>query len=150
MRTIAKQNQQAPLEIGRVRDRVKYPPILLRARRSKFSGETNQKLRPRFLTGRGIFEKVLRGKDGRLYAVRFVVTEIAGQTRARVISASPVAELGGRVNGEGCRKIELCLPTLATEPEPKPQSVFNINFVSPRLSSLEFFVSQMIRAPSAA
>ena len=101
---------------------------------------------------RGIFEKVVRAKDGRLFAVRFVVIETSGQFRARIISAAQVIELGCRVKGIGYKgkkkKEKPILLNGSRAPSTKPQALSSFPFVSPFVSELEFFVSQMTRAPS--
>src|SRR3989344_8348375 len=94
----------------------------------------------------GIFEKVLRGKDGRLYAVRFVITDTDGQIRGRVLSVEPVLELGYRGKGIGYRVKRLCLASIYTEPKPEPKQPYTNPLGSPYFSSLDFFVSQMTRA----
>ena len=95
----------------------------------------------------GVFEKVLRGKDGRLYAVRFVVTETEGQVRARVISASPVQTLKG-----GCAEQNRSCNLLQGDCS-VPEDFFEITeneYLSPFVSELDFLVNQLARAPSAS
>lgn len=92
-----------------------------------------------------ILEKVVRGKNGRLVRVRFEVTEIDGRTYGRILSVSPIHEL------KPCTTIYRSIAQLAgarKEKEPRPVLGFTDSVVSP-FTSLEFFVSQMTRAPSA-
>lgn len=95
----------------------------------------------------GIFEKVLRGKDGRLYAVRFTVSEVAGQLHARVISASLVNSLEGECSRSRntCNLLEgktVIFDDFLEPPVEKPSSPF--------VSQLEFLLSQLARAPSVS
>ncbi|HEY4499014.1 MAG TPA: hypothetical protein VJH94_03050 [Candidatus Paceibacterota bacterium] len=94
----------------------------------------------------GIFQKTLRGKDGRLFNVCFEVIEIAGHTRARIISATPVCELKG--NCAKTTTTRAYLPVSRAEPPPTPKPQEFHSYTSPFFSELDFFVSQMTRAPS--
>lgn len=93
----------------------------------------------------GIFEKVLRGKDGRLYAVCFAVFDVDGQIRARVISASLVNTLDGTCSKEDSSCTLLMGGCQTTEEffEFTPK-----DYVSPFVSELDFLVNQLARAPS--
>jgi|SRR3989344_1937383 len=94
----------------------------------------------------GIFEKVLRGKDGRLYTVQFVVINTRGHIRGRVLSAVPVSELDGTFTNtktSSCPQINGCTQI------PDDFFVFEYSgIVSPFVSKFAFFTSQMTRAPS--
>ncbi len=94
----------------------------------------------------GIFKRVLRGRGGQLYNVCFEVIEVAGNTRARIISATPVCELKGACAQK--KETYVSLPGFSAEPPPAPKEPeFHTN-VSPFFSELDFFVSQMTRAPA--
>lgn len=98
------------------------------------------------LKQQGIFEKVVRAKDGRLYNVCFEIVEVAGQIRARVISACPVSELKGECVSD--KKTYTSLPGFSVEPPPTPKEPEFQTEASPFFSELDFFVSQMTRAPA--
>ncbi len=95
----------------------------------------------------GLFEKVLRAKDGRLYAVVFSVSELEGQVRAKIIRATLVDELEGTQDLSGMAPI--CLSCNSSSLEQEKQVDTYGAFVSPSVSELDFFVSQMTRAPSS-
>jgi hypothetical protein len=93
-----------------------------------------------------ITERVLRAKNGVLMLVRFAVTTIDGRPHIRILSATPVHTLGGQVRVQGTAP--LCLPYTCkqtTYHAPQPTS---FPFQSPYFSRLDFFTSQMTRAPS--
>ncbi len=93
----------------------------------------------------GIHERLIRGKGGRLFRVRFEVAEIKGEICGRVIFAEPVGELDGITNHDS--RIKIFLGGI-TEKNPAPRSrIFASKILSP-FSSLEFLVSQPTRAPS--
>jgi|SRR3989344_5983982 len=101
----------------------------------------------------GIFEKVLRGKDGRLYAVRFVITDTDGQIRGRVLSIVPVSELPSRITiYRNKTETSFYNQRVLNAPTKKTERFFQRAcdglITSPYFSSLDFFVSQMTRAPS--
>ena len=89
-----------------------------------------------------IFEKVVT-KNGKLFLVRFVIVERGGKLRGRVISCEALEVLPAGVTAES----EHCLPAFsAVEPAPVTRRIFE-ELVSP-FFTLEFFISQMTRAPS--
>jgi len=94
----------------------------------------------------GIFEKVLRGKDGRLYTVCFALTEVNGQTRARIIGAVPVCAITGECAKKQTRQyLSLKGKTQAAE---EFFDLKTLNTASPFVFNFDFFTSQMTRAPS--
>ena len=89
-----------------------------------------------------IFEKVVL-KNGRLFRIRFVVLERGGKLRGKILSCQPIEILAG----ESTESTSSYLPALADlQPAPISRVLFE-ELVSP-LSTLEFFMSQMTRAPS--
>lgn len=95
----------------------------------------------------GIFEKVLRGKDGRLYTVRFLVLGATEQARVRILSAILVPTLDGDCQKHG--KVSRLLLHGDTSNAEEFLNLDSQPFISPFVSRLEFFVSQMTRAPSS-
>jgi hypothetical protein len=90
-----------------------------------------------------IFEKVVV-RNGRLFLVRFVIVERGGKLRGRVISCEAIVALPAGAAAER----ERCLPAFSrTEPAPVTRKHFK-EIASP-FFTLEFFISQMTRAPSA-
>lgn len=89
-----------------------------------------------------IYEKVVQ-RDGELFLVRFVILERGGKLRGKIISCEAIEALPAGITTES----EHCLPAFSNvEPAPITQERFE-EIVSP-FFTLEFFVSQMIRAPS--
>src|SRR3989344_5365523 len=100
-----------------------------------------------------IYEKVVRAKNGRLARVRFVITDIDGQIRGRVLSVVPVSELPSRVTiYRNKTETSFYNQRVLNAPTKKTERFFQRAcdglITSPYFSSLDFFVSQMTRAPS--
>ncbi|MSU55827.1 MAG: hypothetical protein EXS51_00750 [Candidatus Taylorbacteria bacterium] len=90
----------------------------------------------------GILEKLVR-RNGKLFLMRFVVLEREGKLRGKILSCQPIEILAG----ESTESTSSYLPVLADlQPAPISRVLFE-ELVSP-LSTLEFFMSQMTRAPS--
>ncbi|MEK7169660.1 MAG: hypothetical protein AAB767_00035 [Patescibacteria group bacterium] len=91
-----------------------------------------------------IFEKIVR-RNGRFFLVRFVIVERGGKLRGRVISCEALEVLPVGVTAES----ERCLPAFSdVQPAPITRKRFE-EIVSP-FFTLEFFISQMTRAPAGA
>lgn len=91
-----------------------------------------------------VFEKVVT-KNGKLFLVRFVILEKEGRLRGKVISCEAIETLPAGVTAES----EHCLPVFSDiQPAPITGERFE-EIVSP-FFTLEFFISQMTRAPSRA
>lgn len=89
-----------------------------------------------------IFEKVVT-KNGKFFLVRFVIVERGARLCGRIISCEAIETLPVGVTAE----TEHCLPAFsALEPAPTTKERF-VEIVSP-FFTLEFFISQMTRAPS--
>ncbi|OHA26314.1 MAG: hypothetical protein A3C06_04720 [Candidatus Taylorbacteria bacterium RIFCSPHIGHO2_02_FULL_46_13] len=102
-----------------------------------------------------ILEKVVRGKNGQLFCIRFEVTEIDGRTYGRILCVSPISELKSQSAVTIYRnrnKNSTNKPYLLRTPKQKAHKTeskdFNTKILSPHFS-LDFFTSQMTRAPSA-
>lgn len=87
----------------------------------------------------GIFERILKDKNGVLMRVRFTVVEVNGVFTPQIISAVPVAAQKAEV---------VCLPKEKT-PKVIVEDVTPsfISKISPYFT-LDFFMSQPTRAPS--
>lgn len=101
-----------------------------------------------------ILEKVVRGKNGQFFSVRFEVTEIDGKTYGRVLSVSPVSELESqsavtiyRNKNKTHTKKPFLLQGHKQKVSKTESKDFNTKILSPYVS-LDFFMSQMTRAPS--
>jgi len=101
-----------------------------------------------------IFERIVCGKNGRLYRIWFAVGENAGRLYGRILAAEPVYEVGNRekaarfepkdLRGKGAA---LHLPSGCLEPN-SPLTAYNFRLTPSPYFLPEFFTSQMIRAPS--
>ena len=100
----------------------------------------------------GIFEKIVRSKNGQLLRVRFEVSEINGQLKGRVISTEAIAEfaaLGGTVSATHTTKSEaIFLPVSISKTITEKTVSFAYTPVVSPFSTLLFFTSQPTRAPS--
>ncbi|MDE2188264.1 MAG: hypothetical protein KGJ35_00840 [Patescibacteria group bacterium] len=96
---------------------------------------------------KGIFERIIADKNGRLMRVRFAVIEVDGELRGRVISVAPVLQIAPQP--KAAPRTILCLSCSAVTATKITSKVrpWN-NLTSPYFSSLEFFMSQPTRAPS--
>ena len=94
-----------------------------------------------------IFEKIVQ-RNGRLFRVRFIVVESAGKLRGRIVSYEEVLTVSS-VKDKGLRiKDFLCLPPSRARHAVKDEGLrIKDSFSSPYFS-LEFFTSQMTRAPA--
>ncbi|KKU96067.1 MAG: hypothetical protein UY29_C0016G0025 [Parcubacteria group bacterium GW2011_GWC2_48_17] len=89
-----------------------------------------------------IFEKIVH-QHGRLFLVRFVILEREGRLRGKIISCEPI----GVLSDTGAAKEKYLLPiSFSAKDAPEGKLCFK-RIVSP-FSKLEFFISQMPRAPS--
>lgn len=93
----------------------------------------------------GIYERIIRSKDGRLVRLQFVVAEIDGKLKGQIISAEPIFEVHGKA------ETQYFFPTSVNKEEPKNiiRTISATSRISP-FSSFEFFMSQPTRAPSFA
>ena len=91
-----------------------------------------------------IFERVIR-QNGRLFRVRFVILEREGKLRGKIISCEPVEVIDeiGAVEGKYFLPV-----SFSAQGAPRGKTCFQ-GIVSP-FSELEFFTSQMPRAPSSS
>lgn len=96
-----------------------------------------------------ICERVVR-RNGRLFRVRFAVAVIDGEVCGRILSAEPVGELGSKK-----KEVRSKQEKAFYLPSPKKAGIAiksryqSKKIISP-FSELQFFVSQMTRAPSCA
>lgn len=91
-----------------------------------------------------IFEKIVN-RDGKAFRIRFVILERGGRLRGKVISCEAIEALSGDIATEE----EKCLPVFAAKQSTPTTRVDFREIVSP-FSTLEFFMSQMTRAPAGA
>ncbi len=91
-----------------------------------------------------IFERIVKGKNGILVCVRFIVVEINGSFQPQIISATPLV-----ISEENTKEGEIiCLPKIKiSEIAPLDTASAFVSFISPYFS-LEFLMSQPTRAPS--
>jgi len=104
----------------------------------------------KYSTFGGIYERILRAKDGRLVRVRFVVSEMEGRLKGHIIAAEPVEAVEAIKSARPTNP--LFLPAQASSPAHAPKIVRAIPSTahfSPYFS-FEFFMSQPTRAPSRA
>lgn len=94
-----------------------------------------------------IYERIVRAKYGRLMRVRFVAVEIGDEILGKIISVEPVLEIKNTLLLKEGKEIILALPA--------PHNPISVSFsyrVSYKIPSpfftLDFFMSQMTRAPS--
>ncbi|MEI6396998.1 MAG: hypothetical protein WCO48_02925 [Candidatus Taylorbacteria bacterium] len=93
----------------------------------------------------GIFERIVRSRDGQLVRVFFEVYEIGGEFKGRILRAEPILALAGESSKSECAHIfALCAPTKIVSPyhwtvEKKITSPFSIR---------DFLTSIKIRAPA--
>ncbi|MDO8594975.1 MAG: hypothetical protein Q7R93_05730 [bacterium] len=90
-----------------------------------------------------IFERIVN-RNGKLFLVRFVVVERAGKLRGKVISCEAIESLSGSTK-ETSRNY---LPILRLPRIVKDEGLRIKDCLISPFSSLEFFMSQMTRAPS--
>jgi hypothetical protein len=92
----------------------------------------------------GIFEKIVRSRNGQLVRVFFEVYEWNGELKGRILRAEPVLTLAGESKSECPRVFALSAPTEIVSPY-----FWNIEkkITSP-FSSRDFLTSVKIRAPS--
>lgn len=98
----------------------------------------------------GVFEKIIRSKNGSLLRVRFEVSEINGKLKGRVISTEAVAEfkaLTGRSTSSKSSDI-ISLPVSISKAKKAEKIAFKYVPVASPFSTLLFFTSQPTRAPS--
>ncbi len=87
----------------------------------------------------GIFERIVKDKDGNLIRIRFTVVEVNGQFQPQIISAMPFVQQ---------KETVIALPIVKT-----PKVIISkivpsfVSKISPT-ETLEFFMSQPTRAPS--
>jgi hypothetical protein len=98
---------------------------------------------------KGIYEKVVRAPDGRLVRVQFAVVEVNGALRGRVISMEPVLQVAGTITKREVAGKTLYLPiSVQKDIYEAVISTFKKEVFSP-YTTLDFFMSQPTRAPSA-
>lgn len=99
-----------------------------------------------------IIEKNIRSKDGRLLRVRVAVAQIDGRTYGRILGVELVGEITCNIKHITCntRRVGLLPIYIYTGNQPLGQNTFKTKIASPYFHSLEFFISQMPRAPSIA
>ncbi|OHA20853.1 MAG: hypothetical protein A2849_04210 [Candidatus Taylorbacteria bacterium RIFCSPHIGHO2_01_FULL_51_15] len=95
-----------------------------------------------------IFEKTVR-RGGKLFLVRFVIVERCGQLRGKVLSCEPVEELAGCTMYDlGCKDKNYFLPVRSKGTTPVADTKTTVDEIVSPYTTLEFFMSQMTRAPS--
>ncbi len=112
---------------------------------------------PSLYSQKGIFEKVIRSRDGQLVRVFFEVYEIGGELRGRILRAEPILALARattnaqsipfyRLAGKAhsaCTLL-LCAPAKLVS----PYSWKTEKKITSPFSQLDFLTSIKIRAPS--
>jgi hypothetical protein len=88
----------------------------------------------------GIYEKILRAKDGRLVRVHFVVSEMDGRFKGHIIAAEPVEPIQFFLPAQ---------PSSQARAKNPVRAIPSTAHFSPYFS-FEFFMSQPTRAPSRA
>jgi hypothetical protein len=100
---------------------------------------------------RGIFERVLRARNGVLMRVRFEVVEINGELHGRVIGYEPVIELSaGYPNTANTYNPSQCLLACPEIGETVPLSWLTEKKITSPFSAFEFLTSIKPRAPTLA
>lgn len=94
-----------------------------------------------------VLERIARAPDGRLFRVRFVIVERDGVLRGRVISCEEIVSLSDVKDGGLWIKDYLYLPHSKTRVSQARTRISAARILSP-YTSLDFFMSQMTRAPS--
>ncbi len=95
-----------------------------------------------------IFERMTRTMDGRLVRVRFAVAVIDGEVCGRIVGVEEVGELPiFNFQFSIFKKKTFCLAGANRKAEVVKSCYKNRKIISP-FSTLEFFMSQMTRAPS--
>jgi hypothetical protein len=98
----------------------------------------------------GVYEKVLRAKDGRLVRVRFVVSEMDGRFKGHIIAAEPVQSVGQATQVKPAAPLFLpTQPSSQAHAKNPVRAIPSTAHFSPYFS-FEFFMSQPTRAPSRA
>ncbi len=92
-----------------------------------------------------IVEKIVR-KNGRLFSVRAALIEIDGKPYVRVLSATPIQTIGDASKQKS--KKAYALPEIRTKAQSEAFAYKIGETVSPFFSNLDFFISQMTRAPA--
>jgi hypothetical protein len=99
----------------------------------------------------GIYEKIVRAKNGQLFRVHFTVVNESGVLRGRMLSMEPVLELATKVietiDTRAYSNV-LFLP-FSIEKDITEAIEAHVESIDVRLSApLDFFMSQPTRAPS--
>ena len=92
----------------------------------------------------GIFERIVRSRDGQLVRVFFEVYEIGGEFKGRILRAEPILALAGECQPNRDYIFALCAPDEIISPY-----FWNIEkkITSP-FSTRDFLTSIKIRAPA--
>ena len=90
------------------------------------------------------FERIVRGKNGVLVRVRFMIVEVNGSFQPKIISAEPVVQ----TEAEKQTSEVLYLPILNKAVKTYENFVQNYFLKLSPYSPLTFFMSQPTRAPS--
>lgn len=102
----------------------------------------------------GIYERIIRAKDGRLVRVHFVVSENGGRLKGQIISVEPVevSVEAAATQSRQPQQSQIFLPGATLEKNTAVKTVRKIpatSHASP-YSFFDFFMSQPTRAPSLA
>lgn len=94
-------------------------------------------------TGRSeIFEKVVN-RGGTFFRIRFIILKREGRLRGKVLSCEAIETL----SGETVETSSAYLPIGSTK-QSRPSTAVRFEEIFSPFSALEFFMSQMTRAPS--
>ena len=99
-------------------------------------------MKPTGIKQSNIFEKVVR-QSGRFFRIRFVIVEREGRMRGKIISCEPVEVIDEIVTVEG----KYFFP-ISSSAQCAPRGKTCLQGIVAPFSKLEFFTSQMTRAPS--
>ncbi len=96
-----------------------------------------------------IVRKIVRAKTGEFVLAVFLVVEREGEVQFQLLSVKPIGEAGIKNHELGTGKGVLCLAGGCLKSPAVTLYRHNHSVVSPFFNTLEFFVSQPTRAPSA-
>ena len=100
----------------------------------------------------GIYEKIVRAKNGQLFRVHFAVVNEFGTLRGRVLSMEPVLELTTTALSSNDATVHSChavfLPASVEADLVQATVRFSDTYDFQVISPLDFFISQPTRAPS--
>ena len=99
----------------------------------------------------GIYERILRAKDGRLVRVRFVVSEMEGRLKGHIIGVEAVEAINSASPAKQAKPLYFLTAQATEKAQAKKtlRAIPSTSHFSPYFS-FEFFMSQPTRAPSRA